>query len=66
MQTTKSNQTAQAETPSDYDRLLQLLCIIAQSLRRIELQLGKLAPVNQRLNESNKVINFNAGSGGRR
>jgi hypothetical protein len=59
MKATNSNNTAQAETP-DYDRLLQLLCIIAQALRRIELKLGKLAQVSQRPNES-ELVSFRTG-----
>jgi hypothetical protein len=62
MRAYKSNRAAQAETP-DCDRLLQLLCLIGQTLNRIELQLGKLVPINERPNECSKIITF---SGGRR
>jgi len=60
--TTKSHRTAQLKTGEETDRLLQLLCIVAQTLQRIELKLGKLsALIPNRPNESTKIVAFNGG-----
>jgi hypothetical protein len=57
--TTKIGKTAQLESATT-DRLLQLLCIIAQSLRRIELRLDHIAGVTPE-RQPNKIISFNTG-----
>lgn len=58
MRAYKTNPTEQR----DYsERVLQLLCFISQSLRRIELQMGNIAPAQRPQTESNKIVAFNGG-----
>jgi len=54
MRTYPTNKTAQ---PDHTERALQLLCLIAQSLHRIEAHLGIVEPPN-------KIITFHAGRRG--
>jgi hypothetical protein len=51
------------EEKSDSRRALELLCLIAQALHRIEVRLDKIAGVTT-ARQPNKIIAFN--SGGRR
>jgi hypothetical protein len=54
-----TNQTNEAAQQDYSERLLQLLCLIAQSLARIESHLG-IAKIPQQ-QRPNKIIAFNAG-----
>jgi len=61
MKSTETKPDAQLETEQ---HLFQLLCIIAQTLQRIEAQLSKLTPASLQPNERNKIIHFNGGRRG--
>jgi hypothetical protein len=56
----KSNQAAQQESTDASDRMLQLLCLIAQSLRRIEARLDNIAGLTPQRHD-NKIVAFNGG-----
>jgi hypothetical protein len=58
----KGNPTEQEDSGGHAERVLQLLCLIAQSLHRIELQLGNIAGITPRP-QPNKIVTFNAGGG---
>jgi hypothetical protein len=57
MQATKTEKTAQLET-NHTERVLQLLCLIAQSLRRLESRLDSIAGVTPQ-QRANKIVAFN-------
>jgi hypothetical protein len=56
--TSQSNRTTQQESVDHSERILQLLCLIAQTLRRIETQLGNITPTNTR---QNNIVAFTGG-----
>jgi hypothetical protein len=61
MNANKPHKTPQPQSGVKHsERILQLLCLIAQSLRRIEAQLGNIAGLTPQ-RQTNNIVPFNAG-----
>jgi hypothetical protein len=57
-QSKDTNSATQPESVDHSERVLQLLCLIAQSLRRIESRLDNIAGVTPQ-RQGNKIVAFN-------
>jgi hypothetical protein len=58
--TNKNNTAAQLQSVAEANRILELLCLIAQSLQRIEQLLRRDAPA-QHADDGKRIIPFKTG-----
>jgi len=61
METTTNKDLKTTQPQSAVDRNTELLCLIAQSLQRIERLLKRETPAQQTNTSERRIIHFNAG-----